>query len=97
MVGVKTFLVTHQGKPYTAVGFGNWFRDVANEAGCPGLSPHGLRKATATRLAEIGCGDKQIAAVLGHKSAAVVSIYTRAADQKRLAREAMRKLIEARK
>jgi len=25
-VGVKTFLVTHFGKPYTAPGFGNWFR-----------------------------------------------------------------------
>jgi integrase len=95
MIGVKTFLVTHQGKSYTAAGFGNWFRDLVNEAGCPGLSPHGLRKATATRLAEIGCGDKLIAAILGHKSAAVVSIYTRAADQKKLAREAVRRLIEA--
>ena len=62
MIGVKTFLVTHYGKPYTAAGFGNWFRDLADEAGCPGLSAHGLRKATATMLAELGCGDKQIAA-----------------------------------
>jgi integrase len=95
MVGVKTFLVTNFGKPYTAAGFGNWFRDLAREAGCPGLSPHGLRKATAVRLAELGCGDKEIASVLGHTSAAVVSIYTRAADQKKLARSAMRKLVEA--
>ena len=95
MVGVKTFLVTHYGKAYTAAGFGNWFRELADAAGCPGLSSHGLRKATATRLAEIGCGDKEIAAVLGHRSAAVVSIYTRAADQKVLARSAMRKLIES--
>lgn len=35
MIGVKTFLVTHRGKSYTAAGFGNWFRDLANEAGCP--------------------------------------------------------------
>jgi integrase len=27
-VGVKTFLVTHFGKPYTAPGFGNWFRNL---------------------------------------------------------------------
>jgi integrase len=67
-VGLRTFLVTHFGKPYTAAGFGNWFRDLANEAGCPGLSAHGLRKATATRLAEIGCGDKLIAAILGHRT-----------------------------
>jgi integrase len=95
MVGVKTFLVTHFGKPYIAAGFGNWFRDLCNEAGCPGLSAHGLRKACATRLAEIGCGDKEIAAVLGHRSAAVVSIYTRGADQRKLARSAIRKQIEA--
>jgi integrase len=95
MIGVKTFLVTHFGKPYIAAGFGNWFRELCDAAGCPGLSAHGLRKATATRLAELGCGDKEIAAVLGHRSAAVVGIYTRAADQKRLARSAIRKQIEA--
>ena len=30
MVGLTTFLVTHFGKPYSAAGFGNWFRDLAN-------------------------------------------------------------------
>jgi integrase len=94
-IGVKTFLVTHYGKPYTPGGFGGWFRSLADEAGCPGLSAHGLRKATATLLAELGCGDKQIAATLGQRSVSGVSIYTRAADQRRLAREAMRKRIEA--
>jgi integrase len=95
MVGLTTFLVTHFGKPYSAAGFGNWFRDLANEAGCRALSPHGLRKATATRLANLRCGDKEIAAILGHRSSAVANIYTRKADQKRLARSAMRTLIEA--
>ena len=33
MVGVKTFLVTEYGRPFTAAGFGNWFRDRCNEAG----------------------------------------------------------------
>jgi len=46
-----TFLVTEFGKPFTAAGFGNWFRDVCNEARLPrGLSPHGLRKAAANAL-----------------------------------------------
>ncbi len=41
-----TFLTTEQGKPFTAAGFGNWFRDRCNEAGLPeGCSAHGLRKA----------------------------------------------------
>ena len=51
--GHLSFLVTHFGKPYTAPGFGNWFRELANEAGCPDVSAHGLRKATATRLADM--------------------------------------------
>jgi integrase len=42
-----TFLMTDQGKPFTAAGFGNWFRD---EAGLPQCSAHGLRSAAATRL-----------------------------------------------
>ena len=60
--GVKTFLVTHFGKAYTAPGFGNWFREMCNAADCLDVSAHGLRKATARRLAEIGCSANQIAA-----------------------------------
>src|SRR6516164_2535895 len=47
-----TFLLTDQGKPYTAAGFGNWFRDQCQAAGLCGCSAHGLRKAAARRLAE---------------------------------------------
>jgi integrase len=94
MVGVKTFLVTHFGKPYTAPGFGNWFRELCNQAGCPDVSAHGLRKATARRLAEIGCSANQIASITGHASLSEVQRYTKAADRKRMAREAMKKLIE---
>jgi integrase len=53
MVGVNTFLVTSFGKTYSPAGFGNWFREVCDAAGCPDVSAHGLRKATARRLAEI--------------------------------------------
>ena len=35
MVGVKTFLVTEYGRPFTPAGFGNWFRDRCNEAALP--------------------------------------------------------------
>jgi integrase len=93
-VGVKTFLVTHYGKPYTAPGFGNWFRKMCDAADCPDVSAHGLRKATARRLAEIGCSTKEIAAITGHATLAEVERYTDAADRKRMARQAMTKLIE---
>ena len=61
----------------------------------PGLSAHGLRKATATRLAAIALRPRVGRVDPGNRSAAVVRIYTRRADQKLLAREAMRRLIEA--
>jgi integrase len=92
-VGVKTFLVTHLGKRYTAPGFGNWFRELFDAADCPDISAHGGRKATARRLAEIGCSANQIAAITGHASLSEVQRYTKAADRKRMAREAMAKLV----
>jgi integrase len=48
----------------------------------------------ARRLAEIGCTAHQIAAITGHASLSEVQRYTKAADRKRMAREAMAKLIE---
>jgi integrase len=94
-LGVKTFLVTSFGKPFTAAGFGNWFRKLCDQAGCPDISAHGGRKATARRLAEIGCSAHMIAAITGHASLAEVQRYANAADRKRMAREAMKKLTES--
>jgi integrase len=85
-----TYLTTHDGSPFSPAGFGNLFREWCNEAGLPnGLSAHGLRKACCTRLAEAGCSEKQIAAISGHLSMSEVGRYTKAADQARLARDAM--------
>jgi integrase len=76
-VGTKTFLVTHFGRPYTAPGFDNWFRELCDAADCPDVSAHGLRKATARRFAEIGCSANQIASITGHASLSEVQRYTR--------------------
>ena len=89
------FLVTERGAPFTAAGFGNWFRDQCNLAGLPQCSAHGLRKAAATRLANAGCTASQIAAITGHRSLVEVAHYTRGADQERLAREALKALLRA--
>jgi integrase len=94
-IGMKTFLVTHFGKPFTANGFGNWMRDRCNEAGLPECSSHGLRKAIARRLAEAGMSPHQIMAITGHSTLKEVERYTRAASQKHLAEMAMRGLDEA--
>jgi integrase len=90
--GNLTFLTTQFGKPFTAAGFGNWFRDQCNAAGLPHCSAHGLRKAAAWRLAEAGCTEHKIAAITGHASLREIARYTKAADQKGLARAAMEKV-----
>lgn len=87
-----TFLTTQFGKPFTAAGFGNWFRERCNEAGLPHCSAHGLRKAASRRLAEYGCTVHEVAAITGHASLREVQRYTRGADQKRLADSAMAKV-----
>jgi hypothetical protein len=45
-------------------------------------------------LAEAGCTPHQIAAITGHATLAMVQKYSKAAEQKRLATEAMAKLLE---
>jgi integrase len=87
-----TFLVTDQGKPYSAAGFGNWFRDQCRAAGLHGCSAHGLRKAAARRLAEAGCTAHEISAITGHASLREVARYTEAADRRKLAASAMAKV-----
>lgn len=89
-----TFLVTkahraNQSKPFTAPGFGNWFREVCDEAGLPLCSAHGLRKAVARRLAEAGCSEHVIAAITGHRSLQEVRRYTASASQVLLAQQAI--------
>jgi len=88
-----TFLVTQLGAPFTAAGFGNWFRDRCNEAGLPQCSFHGLRKAAATRLIDAGCDVVEAAAITGHASLKELQRYIETRDRKKAARRAMAKLI----
>jgi integrase len=91
-----TFLTTSLGKPFSAAGFTNWFRECCNQAGLPkGTSAHGLRKAACRRLAEAGCSANVIAAISGHKSLNEVQRYTAAADQLRMARMGMDAMTKA--
>jgi integrase len=83
------FLLNEYGKAFTAKGFGKWFTAQCQRIGLRGLSPHGLRKAACRRLAEAGCSANEIAAISGHASLREVERYTKAADQARMARNAM--------
>ncbi|MGO8839612.1 MAG: tyrosine-type recombinase/integrase [Methyloceanibacter sp.] len=89
------FMMTATGKPFTANGFCHWFFDRCREAGLPaGLSAHGLRKAMCRRLAEACCSVPQIMAISGHQTLSEVQRYTRAAEQSRMARQAMEAITE---
>jgi integrase len=84
-----TFLVTAQGKPFTAAGFGNHFRDLCDAAGLPPrCTSHGLRKAAATYLAELGATDHQLMAWFGWTSISQAQVYTKAANRKLMAQAA---------
>lgn len=91
-VGDLTFLVTAYGKPFTAAGFGNRFREWCNEAKLPHCSSHGLRKAISARLADEGCTTHEIAAITGHETLQEIERYTKGASQRRLAKQAFGKL-----
>ncbi|MFG1462073.1 site-specific integrase [Xanthobacter sp. DSM 24535] len=90
--GDMTFLVTSYNKPFTSNGFGNWFRKQCDDAGLSECSAHGLRKASAARLAELGCTDREIMSFTGHVTSQEVDRYTRGANQKRLAGNVLRRI-----
>jgi integrase len=92
--GHMIFLVTAYGQPFTAAGFGGWFRARCDEAGLPKhCAAHGLRKAACRRLAEAGCSANVIASISGHTTLREVERYTKAADQERMARAGMAAII----
>ena len=85
-----TFMVTTTGKPYGGNHFSESFREWCDAAGLPKrCSAHGLRKAACRRLAESGCSANEIMSISGHTTMKEIVRYTIAADQARLARNAM--------
>jgi site-specific recombinase XerD len=80
-----TFISTLSGKPRSAKAFGAWFRDSTAAAGLnPRCTAHGLRKARATELAEIGATEHQIGAWIGDRSLSEIVRYTRKAQRRRV-------------
>ena len=91
-LGQKTYLETAFGKPFTAAGFGNWFRSQCDEADLPQCTAHGLRKIGAVRAAENGATEHELMALFGWDNARMARIYTRKAAQKKLAVSAAAKM-----
>jgi integrase len=94
--GSQTFLQTSYGKPFTAAGFGIWFRERCDEAGLPQCTAHGLRKAGAVLAAENGATINQLMAVFDWLSPIMAKRYTDRADKRRMTEQAMGLLAIAR-
>ena len=88
VIGTATFLVTEYGKPFTAAGFGGWFRTRCDAAGLAHCSAHGLRKAGAARAAENGATAHELMAIFGWLSLKEAERYTTAAHRRHLSRNA---------
>ncbi len=94
-VGDTTFLVNDYGRPFSVAGFGNRFRKWCDAAGLHNCSVHGLRKAAAARLAELGCSEFEIMSITGHQTSKEVTRYTKGASQKLRAASALQKLTKS--
>ena len=89
--GETTFICGDQGQSLTKETFGNYFRHACNQAGI-NKSAHGVRKISATRAANAGATVAQLKSLFGWEADNMASRYTKTADRRRLAREAITKL-----
>ncbi len=92
-LGVRAFLETEYGVPFTANGFGGWFRDRCDEAGLTHCTAHGLRRAGATFAAENGATVPQLMAIFGWATAKQAVHYVDEANQPKIAGSAMHLII----
>jgi integrase len=94
--GGECFLVTDKFKrPFAdAASFGVWFWSKCQEAGLPGLSAHGIRKATATAAANNGATPYDLMGMFGWRSLKTASIYTEKVNRKQGGQRAARMAAE---
>lgn len=90
------FVQTPKGESYTPDRFRAAWTRLMNDTPAgrirkEGFTFHGLRASSVENLREAGCGDREIGSITG-MSPAMVTRYSRHADQKRLARAAVRRL-----
>jgi integrase len=93
--GQLTFLTTQYGAAFTTLG--NHMTKWCSEAGLPkGYGAHGLRYAFCCQLADAGVDDRDISAISGHITEAMVRKYTAGRNKEAGAMRAMTKLVEHR-
>jgi integrase len=93
VVGMHHLITDARGKPLSQLT--DLIETAVSRAGLSDRCvAHGLRKAALRRLAEAGATAKQIMAVSGHKTLAMVQLYVEEAEQRILADSAIAKLAD---
>ena len=90
-VGELAFIATRDGRPMTKESLGNAFADACRAAGIR-KSAHGLRKAAATHAANNGATVAQLEAIFGWSGGQMAALYTKSANRRKLAVDAVGKL-----
>ena len=88
-----TYILNEKGKPFAStealrVRVQRW----CIAAGLSGRSSHGVRKAVAELMAESGCSQHQIMAVMAHTEARTSEIYTKGVQRRLLAADGIQAL-----
>jgi integrase len=86
----ERILTNRWGKPCTPGALTTAINRTLNEIGASKYTLHGLRKTVAVTLAELGCSELEIMAVLGHKTSKMALHYCREARKARLNERAIR-------
>ena len=89
----ETILFTQYDRPFSDKALGMRMIDWTRAAGVgKGATLHGLRKTLGKLLAESGATTRELMDILGHDAIAHAELYSREAEQRRLARTGMAKL-----
>ena len=84
------YILGQRGRPYSsAESLRNQVRRWCDDAGLPERSSHGIRKAMGELMAENGCTQHQIMAVMAHTNARTSEVYTKHAKRRTLAADGM--------
>lgn len=80
------YLLNDRGRPFANVEtLRTRVQKWTEQAGIPGRTSHGIRKAMAETMAEAGCTQHQIMAVMAHTQAKTSEVYTKGVERRILA------------
>lgn len=87
------YILNSNGQPYKSTeGLRMRVQRWLKEAEITGKSSHGIRKAMGELLAEMGCSQHQIMAIMSHTQAKTSEVYTKSAERRVLAAGGMQAL-----